>query len=87
MVELHLGEIYIFSKCHKVSLPDDLLSELPNSNLTGETDYADVIEESTTSLLKVTKEELDKLKQDSVACINDSLFKKLQEIEQVSVED
>ncbi|XP_064627986.1 nuclear pore complex protein Nup205-like [Lineus longissimus] len=58
------------------------LTELPGSGNASEIDYDDIVEESATSSLKVTKEEIDKLKQDAVACINDSLFKKLQEIEQ-----
>ena len=31
----------------------------------------------------VTRDELEQLKQDAVVCVNESLFKKLQQIEQV----
>ena len=40
-------------------------------------------DDTSAGMTGVTREELEQLKQDAVICVNESLFKKLQQIEQV----
>ena len=56
------------------------------TDLTGVGHDHSVMDDSSSNLLSsgVSSDELDQLKMDTMTCINDSLFNKLHEIEQVS---